>query len=564
MTGRGGRSDGGVVAQRRRRLLLTALGGVTVVLLAVAAAFVVLSNSPTVRPAARVAPRPRRSVPVVTSAATFPSAEGLRSAAVIAENRKTGENTWMIAGAPSHGMIEGFADRNYVRDGDSFNLYVSTTARSFHVVAYRMGYYQGAGARQVWSSEELAGKQQPPCPVTASTNMVSCDNWSKSLTVSVTGAWPAGDYLLKLVGAGREQAYVLLTVWDPTSHAAYLIVNRSLTEQGWYTFGGYDYYQGQGPCILDDNSYPPCNRARVVSFDRPYAQADGSSDFLGNEYPLIRWMEQQGLDLTYATDITLTQHPAVALQHRAWLSLDHDETWTYGELQAARSAVRHGVNLAFFSGAAIVRHSRLQPSPLGADRQEVDYRNSEEDPAHLHGDPTQVTGNTWDLADSALTGEEYSGYLLPGAAPAPMVVADAQSWLFEHTGLHNGSQIPAAIGSDIDHIDPGSGLMPTDLQVLAHSPIPLTKAYTNEGDWAGDTYSDFTYYTSPTSRAGVLDTGDTTFITDLTPCATPAATCPQPTLTRIVGNILRLFGQGPAGDHQPSVANWSSISPSGS
>jgi hypothetical protein len=48
-------------------------------------------------------------------------------------------------------------------------------------------------------------------------------------------------------------------------------MNRSMVEQGWNTFGGYDFYQGQGPCILDSNRYPPSNRARAVSFDRPYA-----------------------------------------------------------------------------------------------------------------------------------------------------------------------------------------------------------------------------------------------------------------------------------------------------
>ena len=165
-------------------------------------------------------------------------------------------------------MIEGFADRNYVAAGGSVRLYVSTTASSFHVVAYRMGYYHGNGARRVWASGELPGRRQPPCGVDTVTNMVSCDNWSSALTVPVSDVWAPGDYLLKLVGSGNEQAYVLMTVRDPDSHAAYLIVNRSLTEQGWNSFGGYDYYHGNGPCILDHDSYPACNRARVVSFDR--------------------------------------------------------------------------------------------------------------------------------------------------------------------------------------------------------------------------------------------------------------------------------------------------------
>jgi hypothetical protein len=274
-------------------------------------------------------------------------------------------------------------------------------------------------------------------------------------------------------------------------------------------------------------------------------------------------MEEKGLDLTYATDITITQDPAFSLQHRAWLSLDHDETWTYTELQAAKEAVRDGVNLLFFSGAAIVRHSRLQASPLGADREVVDYRNAVEDPQSHVGDPNQVTANTWDESDSSLTGQEYSGYILPGKPQAPMVVYDASSWLFTGTGLHDGSQIPDTIGSDIDHLNPANGLVPKNLQVLAHSPIPLTEAYTNQGKWSGNTYSDFTYYSDPTSGAGVIDTGDTTFIADMASCNTGVGGC-QPALLRIIGNMLHVFGQGPAGHVEPPNPNWQSVTPSGS
>jgi len=99
----------------------------------------------------------------------------------------------------------------------------------------------------------------------------------------VTEDFVPGDYLLKLISDGNAQSYVLLTIWDPSSTATYLVMNRSLVEQGWNAFGGYSFYQGEGRCILGSGPYPVCNRARVVSFDRPYA-ANGSSDFLDNEW----------------------------------------------------------------------------------------------------------------------------------------------------------------------------------------------------------------------------------------------------------------------------------------
>ena len=88
--------------------------------------------------------------------------------------------------------------------------------------------------------------------------------------------------------------------------------------------------------------------------------------------------------------------------------------------------------------------------------------------------------------------------------------------------------------------------MPTNLTVLGHSPIPLSKAYTNQGTWGADTYSDMTYYTDPHGDAGIVDTGNNNWINAMTPCAGDGSPCPAPTVAKITGNLLWLFGQGPA------------------
>ncbi len=492
---------------------------------------------------------------------------GEESRAVIAENRLPGTSAWMIQSGAAAGSIEGFGNLNYASAGQSVTLYVSTTASEFQVTAYRMGWYQGLGARDVWSSSETPGLVQPQCPVTAVTNMVSCDNWTPSLTLSITTAFVPGDYLLKLVGSGGQQSYVPLTIWDPTSHAAYLIMNRSFTEQGWNTYGGYDFYQGEGSCPSGTPTYPVCNRARVVSFDRPYAEGNGSADFLTDEYPLIEFAEEHGLDVSYCTDLTVDQNPGVLLQHRVLLSLGHDESWSYPERQAAVAAQAAGVNIVFFGAAAVLRHVRMQASSLGPEREEVDYRDSAADPLNGTANPDLVTGNTWSApptnwSENSFVGQMYSGYLDPGAS-APFVVTDASAWLYKGTGLSDGSSLPGMIRSDIDHLAPSSQT-PADLQVLAHSPVSLMDTYTNQGRWNGETYSDMTYYTDPTSEAGVLDTGDTDWINALTPCSASAADCPAAKVATMTGNILWLFGQGPTGDLVPSVPNWKTITPAGS
>ena len=466
----------------------------------------------------------------------------------------------MISGHVSPTAIQGFANLTYAREGQNVTLYVDSHVASYRAIAYRMGWYQGLGAREVWASPLEMGVVQPPCTLTSATNTVSCANWQPSLVMPVTPSFTPGDYLIKLTGGARAQSYILLTIWDPSSRAAYVIMNRSLVEEAWNTYGGYSFYKGEGPCIIDQASYPPCNRARVVSFDRPYDTDFGASDFLTNEYPLVQFMEREGLDVTYISDVTLSQDPGLLLRHRVLLSLDHDEGWTYTERLAVQNAAAHGVNVVYFGAAAMVRHDRLQSSPLGANREVVDYRNSYEDPLNGGNEPAQVTGNTWesppaDWSPLSQIGEEYSGYLSPGVT-APMVINDASSWVFQGTNLHDGSSLGGVIASDIDHVTDGS---PSNVEILAHSPIPAGEGTISGGTWGGVSYSDMVYFTYPASGAGVIDTGNNVWIGDLRPCI--EAGCSAPVLRKITNNILRAFGQGPAGLVHPSQPNADSVSP---
>lgn len=497
--------------------------------------------------------------------ATTPVTSPITSPAIIAENRLPGTTNWRIATGASPTLIQGFATTTDAVLGSLVSLYVTSQMPTYRVEAYRMGWYQGKGARLVWESAPQVGIVQPPCGLDTSVNMVSCTSWHRSLTISITSAFVPGDYLLKLDAGPRAQSYVLLTVWDPQSTATYVIMNRSLVEQGWNTYGGYSFYRGMGPCIIDSSSYPTCNRARVVSFDRPYDTSYGSSDFLTNEYPLVALAEREGLDVTYITDITLSEHPTILAHHQALLDLDHDESWTYSERLAVQNAqVSHGLNVVYFGAAAMVRHVRLEPSSLGPNQQEVDYRNSYEDPLFGRGNPMQVTGNTWESPPSSWSplsqiGSQYSGYLSPGIY-APLSVSDPSSWVFAGTGLPQGGSIPNAISSDINHVLL-SGATPPNLDVLAHSPIPVSDG-TLDGAWGGYSYSDMVYFTLP-SHAGVINTGDNVWIGDLIPC--PAVVgCPAPLITRITNNILAGVGHGPLGVIHPPNPNLTTITPYGS
>jgi hypothetical protein len=480
------------------------------------------------------------------SAATHSGPGGPVADWVVAENARAGTTAWHLQ-SRSGPDIAGYAGTTAATLGDQVDLHVDTAAREFHVEAYRLGYYGGAQGRLVWRSDEVAGRRQPGCPRTPGVNRVEC-RWPVSLTVPITAEWLPGAYLLKLVADPGRQSYVPLTVWDPDSHAAYVVDSSVFTWQAWNTYGGYSMYGGGPPGV--DPTYDA--RARVMSYDRPYANGGGAGELIGNELPLISFVEQHGLDVTYWTDVTFSEHPTLIRNHRVYLSLGHAECWSNPERAAAVDGIKHGVNFVFFAASPILRHVRLQRDAAGvADRELVDYRDQDADPI-IHTNPDEATGNTWDQPPasapaSEITGDTYGGYNID----FPMVIADASAWPFAGTGLRNGQRLPHVIQYDFDGYDADEPNPPA-VQILAHSPVSGESIM----PWAR--YADLTYHTDRHSQAGVLATGTNDWINALNPCPRGSERpCPAPYIQKITGNVLRVFGTGPAGLTNPSSANTS-------
>jgi hypothetical protein len=465
-------------------------------------------------------------------------ATGVASGWVAGENRRPGTTGWRITQLGAPHAIEGWADHVSAARGDRVGLFVSTTAPRFRVEAYRMGWYRGRGARLVWRSPQLPGRRQPPPARVAGTNLL-VTHWRRSLTLTVGLAWPPGDYLLKLV-ASSGQRYVPLTVRDDASHAGLMVQNDVTTWQAYNLWGGYDLYQGPGGSAA--------TRSRVVSFDRPYDRSgQGAGDFLGNEYPLVRLVEALGLDVSYWTDIDLHQHPERLLAHRALVSLGHDEYWSTRMRRGAEAARDHGVNLAFLGANASFRHIRLQPSPTGPDREEVNYKpwSAREDPA-WRTDPAEVTTD-WrepplNDPESRLLGDLYECNPVDAAG----VVVDPAAWLFAGTGVRAGSPLPGLVGPEYDRVQVGAP-RPAGVQLLLHSPVRCR---------GRASFADATYYTAP-SGAGVFDTGTSSWVCQLD--AVCAGGRRSPLTARVVRattvNLLRVFATGRAGQRHPSRSN---------
>ena len=476
------------------------------------------------------------------------------SPAIIAENARTGD-AWWVTTPQAAGDIEGFADRVSAQVGDTVTLRVNTKAATFHVEAYRMGYYQGIGARKVWQSAEVPGGRQPPPAIIPPTNTVVCQ-WTPTLAITVDPTWTPGAYLLKLVGATGEQGFIPLCIRDDASTSAILLMHSVASWQAYNRWGGYSLYYGNRGGAQSFTQAPAggtyADRARIVSFDRPYCHdwASGASDFVGNELPVIFQAEQLGLDVSYWTDVDLHEQPALLARHRALFSLGHDEYWSTPMRDGVAGAVQQGLNVGFLGANACYRQIRLEPSPIGPDRYLVCYKSAAEDPMTGHDDAL-VTIN-WEQSpvlnpESSLIGSMYQDI----DADADMVIADPTSWALAGTGLTAGQHLPHAVLGEFDRYVPG-GVSPSNVDVIAHSLVA-----NRHGN-----FSDVTWYTTP-SGGGVFATGNATWVgqmanAPLIPSNVLQSAVPGVTahLLRIMMNVYSVLGSAPASITHPSSGTW--------
>jgi hypothetical protein len=415
----------------------------------------------------------------------------------------------------------------------------------------------------VWQSAEIPGVQQPPPLLLQPTNTIECQ-WTPSVAFTVDPDWPPGTYLLKLVGSGGEQQFVPLCIRDDTSRAAVVIQNSVTTWQAYNRWGGYSLYFGNRNGLLsfthDATGATYADRARVVSFDRPYDYnwASGAADFIGNEFPVVYQAERLGLDVTYWTDVDLHARPELLNSHKALVSLGHDEYWSAPMRDGAASALAAGVNLAFLGANACYRQIRFEPTAVGPNRRQVCYKSAAEDPMTAQ-DPALVTVN-WPQAPVSRPESELIGITYQDIdALADMVVTDPESWLLAGTGLDAGQHLPKAVVGEFDRYVPG-GAGPTNVDVVAHSLVANRR----------NNYSDVTWYTVP-GGGGVFATGNASWVgamsdsvlipANLVPDATPGLTAP---LLRIMMNLYSVIGRGPASAAQPSGGNWRTVYTTGS
>jgi hypothetical protein len=417
-----------------------------------------------------------------------------------AENTCPGSTTWQ----PDHplgpaGAIEGFSNPVSVQAGQTVRLYISTTAPTYSYTVYRLGWYGGLGARQVYMSASIQGIKQPAPTIDPVTRMVSAATWRASVPLTIPSDWVTGVYLVKLLSSTGYIHYLSFVVRDDASHATYVFQASVFTDQAYNLWGGHSLYLGLVP-NTQPQSTPPhtppphstpipsttshsttihsaprpkyayAYRSYVVSFDRPYDTDAGLGDFAVWDINLLRWLERNGDDVAYTTDTDTDLSGSGLTQHKMMVVAGHSEYWSTAMRAHVTAARDAGVSLAFFGANNIYWHVRTQSSPLGPDREIICYKSVALDLAG-RTNPEETT-NLWrqrqvDDPENSLLGQEYAGVL---RSQTSMRLAPGVAPFLEGTGLSADSTLPDLIGGEYDH-PTQNGHSPPGLVILASSPV---------------------------------------------------------------------------------------------
>jgi hypothetical protein len=357
--------------------------------------------------------------------------------------------------------IEGWCSESSVNAGDILRVHVSTNpATDFTLDVYRMGFYGGLGARQVASYSALRGVPQPG-PEERAGRLIECE-WEPSHEITIPEDWVSGVYLGKLTRADNAvESYVIFVVRD--HRGADLIAQTSD-----FTWQAYNHWPNAFSLYSNgaDNRTQYYGTDVAVSLDRPYlsttyfsAPLHGTGEYFVFEYPFTYWLEREGYDVTYCSDLDTHRGTADFTRAKGFLSIGHDEYVTRAMYDNLLDAIDSGLNVGFFCGNSYCFSVDLRPGTTGRpdrvfSRKDV-FGGQARRVERMAGDD-RAAAEIREFAakfpfpleepdDGALMGSR-NGW--PGEGVGHWVCSLPDHWVFEGTGMRVGDSIPNLVGHE--------------------------------------------------------------------------------------------------------------------
>jgi hypothetical protein len=312
--------------------------------------------------------------------------------------------------------------------------------------------------------------------------------------------------------AGEDRADAFAVVRPRARRAPILLVLSTATYAAYNDWGGPSLYTGGTRVSFERPLAPgflvkpePATRKAQAEPDREaltffrWAEPLGLSNWSGGsgwwnwERPFVAWAEASGFELDVAVSEDLENHPEVLDGHRLFLSVGHDEYWSWGMRDAVESFLAAGGNAAFFSGNTC--YWQVRPEDGFAAMTCFKYR-VDEDPVLATDEQSRLSG-AWsdrrvDRPENALIGLSFTrgGYSRYGLgvprSSGAYTVWRPEHWAFEGTDLRYGDALgldDAIVAYEVDGcelaLEDGRPMpthadgAPDGLEVLASAPAKL-------------------------------------------------------------------------------------------
>jgi hypothetical protein len=347
--------------------------------------------------------------------------------------------------------VEAFCSHQSIRAGETITVFASADPPGpVKADIYRMGYYGGTGGRLMHSVGPIELTAQP-VPDDGPKNLREC-HWAPSFEVTIPGDWTSGVYLGKMTQLESGfQAYFIFIVRDDRK-ADFLFQCSDMT---WQAYNRWPKWRSQYDW---EGNHWHTSAGADVSFDRPYGlyynklPSDfnpltlGSGEFLLWEFPLAFWLEREGYDITYISNLDTQADPDGLLRAKGLLSVGHDEYWTQTMVDNVARARDLGLNIAFLSGNSVCFRIHLDPSSDGR--------------------PMRIFGRECIFPDG---GADLMGAATHGVGSGDWTCVQPGHWPFAGTGMQKGDAIPRLVGWEYQ----GYPLRQNDssLLILAEGPM---------------------------------------------------------------------------------------------
>ena len=146
--------------------------------------------------------------------------QSCQSNPIVCENELAGSpsSEWDVSGS-GDSSLQGFATQISVNKGETVHFKVDTTAATFQIDIFRLGYYAGQGARRIATLSNITGRDQANCMTVGSTGLIDCGNWLESASWSVPATAVSGIYLARLSRSGGGASHIVFIVRDDAAQA---------------------------------------------------------------------------------------------------------------------------------------------------------------------------------------------------------------------------------------------------------------------------------------------------------------------------------------------------------